>query len=141
MRRAVLIVAAAVLIVAGSTGTAFAAHGHGPGPGKVCERFNGGTFVDLDGLAYACLLPANNFGARRTCERSGGTFIDLDGLTYVCLFPDGRPGRGPGHGNRLGHCERPNGGTLIDLDGQRLQRVRPGRFRVGDGPHRRQVKL
>ena len=87
MRKTALVLTIAALLTGMSAASATAAPST-KGAQQVCEKANKGTFVDLDGLAYACLGPQNARGARRQCERTHrGTFVDLDGLAYACLGP------------------------------------------------------
>ena len=104
MRRRLLVtLAVAGLMVAGTAGPAAAHHkaGHGGGPPahvvrgqaeRLCER-NNGLFVDLGGLAYACVLPTGATEreirqAERLCERQGGAlFVAVGNVAYACLLP------------------------------------------------------
>ena len=74
---------------------------------RMCEK-EGGAFIDLDGLAYACLLPTaaseNDIRkAARQCEKQGGAlFVAAGNLAYACVLPgfEGPVTIGPdGHGN------------------------------------------
>jgi len=63
---------------------------------RLCER-NNGVFIDLDGLAYVCVLPTAATGneirqAARLCERQGGVlFVAVGNLVYTCVLPGGTP--------------------------------------------------
>ncbi len=104
MRKLIAGLGVAGLMFAG-VGPAVAGHqgggsGHGGPPGHVlnrqaerqCER-NNGTFIDLGGLAYVCLLPtaANEREIRqaeRICERQGGAlFVAVGNVAYACVLP------------------------------------------------------
>ncbi|MCA1672873.1 MAG: hypothetical protein LC799_11960, partial [Actinobacteria bacterium] len=60
----------------------------------LCERRNG-SFIDLDGLAYVCLLPtAATKGeirqAGRLCtERNGVLYVAVGNAAYACVLPGG----------------------------------------------------
>ncbi|MFN2506491.1 MAG: hypothetical protein ABR540_20145, partial [Acidimicrobiales bacterium] len=62
----------------------------------LCERRNG-SFIDLDGLAYVCLLPtAATKGeirqAGRLCtERNGVLYVAVGNAAYACVLPGGGP--------------------------------------------------
>ena len=103
MRRVLATFGVAGLILAGTAGPALAHHkaGHSGGPPshvvkkqaeRLCER-NNGTFIDLGGLAYVCLLPtgANEREIRqaeRLCERQGGAlFVAVGNVAYACVLP------------------------------------------------------
>ena len=102
-RRLLATLAVAGLMVAGTAGPAAAHHkaGHGGGPPahvvrgqaeRLCER-NNGLFVDLGGLAYACVLPTGATEreirqAERLCERQGGAlFVAVGNVAYACVLP------------------------------------------------------
>lgn len=103
MRRMLATVGVAGLILAGTAGPAAAHHkaGHSGGPPahvvnnqaeRLCER-NNGTFIDLDGVAYVCLLATGASEreirqAERLCERQGGAlFVAVGNLAYACVLP------------------------------------------------------
>ncbi len=103
MRRMLATLGVAGLILAGTAGPAVAHHkaGHSGGPPahvvkqqaeRLCER-NNGTFIDLDGVAYACLLATGASEreirqAERLCERQGGALLVAVGnLAYACVLP------------------------------------------------------
>ena len=80
---------------------------------RMCEK-QGGAFISVDGLVYACVLPtgANRKEiqqAARECKKQGGAlFVGVGNVVYVCLLPGGEiidlPGGGTG----------PGGGLLFD---------------------------
>ena len=130
MRRVLATLGVAGLILAGTAGPALAHHkaGHSGGPPshvvkkqaeRLCER-NNGTFIDLGGLAYVCLLPtgANEREIRqaeRLCERQGGAlFVAVGNVAYACVLPGfSGPVTVPGSGG--------NPGFVLDaVDGLRL---------------------
>lgn len=116
-RRTLATLVVAGLMIAGTAGPAAAHHksGHKGGPPshkvraqaeKLCER-NNGLFVDLGGLAYACVLPTAASEkeirqAERLCEKEGGAlFVAVGNVAYACLLPgsglsviDPKPGGG-----------------------------------------------
>jgi len=102
-KRLLATVAVAGLMLAGTAGPAAAHHksGHKGGPPahvvkkqaeRLCER-NNGTFIDLDGVAYVCLLPTAATEkkirqAERLCERQGGAlFVAAGNVAYACVLP------------------------------------------------------
>ncbi len=130
MRRMLATVGVAGLILAGTAGPAVAHHksGHSGGPPahvvkmqaeRLCER-NNGAFIDLDGLAYVCLLATGASEreirqAERLCERQGGAlFVAVGNLAYACVLPgfDG-PVTVPGTGGFPGFI-------LDEVEGLRL---------------------
>lgn len=68
---------------------------------RMCER-EGGTFISVDGLVYACVLPTAASEkeirqAARECKKQGGAlFVAAGNVAYVCVLP---------------------GGDILDLDG------------------------
>ena len=122
-KRLLATVAVAVLMLAGTAGPAAAHHksGHKGGPPghvvrgqaeKLCEK-NNGLFVDLGGLAYACVLPTGATQkeirqAEKLCEREGGAlFVAVGNVAYACLLP----------GSGLSVVDpNPGGGTLPIFD-------------------------
>ncbi len=75
---------------------------------RMCER-EGGTFISVDGLVYACLLPTEASKkeirqAARECKKQGGElFVGVGNLVYVCVLPGGS-------------IELLEGGDIIDGD-------------------------
>ncbi len=131
MRRVLATLGVAGLILAGTAGPAAAHHksGHGGGPPshvvkaraeRLCER-NNGAFVDLGGLAYACLLPTGATEkevrqAERLCERQGGDlFVAVGNVAYACVLPGGGTVL-----NDFVDTGGPGGGLLTGPDGLRL---------------------
>ena len=132
MRRRLLVtVAVAGLMLAGAAGPAAAHHksGHDGGPPvnrvkaqaeRVCER-NNGSFIDLGGLAYVCLLPTGATEkevrqAERLCERQGGDlFVAVGNVAYACVLPGGGTIL-----NDFVDTGGPLGGLLTGPDGLRL---------------------
>ena len=61
---------------------------------RMCER-EGGAFISVDGLVYACVLPTAASEkeirqAARECKKQGGAlFVGVGNLVYVCLLPGG----------------------------------------------------
>ena len=58
---------------------------------RLCEKENG-LFVDLGGLAYACVLPTaaseNDIRkAQALCGRQGGLFASVGNVVYACVLP------------------------------------------------------
>lgn len=103
MRRLLATLGVAGLMLAGTAGPAAAHHkaDHKGGPParvvkaqaeRLCER-NNGSFIDLGGLAYVCLLPTGATEkeirqAERLCERQGGDlFVAVGNVAYACVLP------------------------------------------------------
>ena len=98
MRRLIACLGVAGLMLAGAASPALADK---PNKNKLakaermCEK-QGGAFISVDGLVYACLLPtgANEKEIRqaaRECKKQGGAlFVGVGNLVYVCLLPGGR---------------------------------------------------
>ena len=129
-RRLLATLAVAGLMLAGA-GPATAHHkgGHDGGPPahkikaqaeRLCER-NNGTFIDLGGLAYVCLLPTGATEkeidrAERLCERQGGDlFVAVGNVAYACVLPGGGPIL-----NNFVDTGGPGGGLLTGPNGLRL---------------------
>ncbi len=61
---------------------------------RLCEK-NNGTFIDLGGLAFVCLLPTGADEreirkAERLCERAGGDlFVAVGNVAFACVLPGG----------------------------------------------------
>ena len=119
------------LLFAGTAGPAAAHHkdGHTGGPPahvvkaqaeRLCER-NNGTFIDLGGLAYVCLLPTEASEkeirqAERLCERQGGDlFVAVGNVAYACVLPGGGTVL-----NNFVDTGGPGGGLLTGPGGLRL---------------------
>ncbi len=130
-RRLLATVAVAGLMLAGTAGPAAAHHksGHKGGPPahvvkkqaeRLCER-NNGTFIDLDGVAFVCLLPTGATEreirqAERLCERQGGDlFVAVGNVAFACVLPGGGPIL-----NNFVDTGGPGGGLLTGPDGLRL---------------------
>lgn len=107
MRRLLAIVGVAGLMLAGTAGPAAAHHkaGHTGGPPahvvkaraeRLCET-NNGSFIDLGGLAYVCLLPTGATEpeirqAEQLCQAQGGAlFVAVGNVAYACVLPGGGP--------------------------------------------------
>ena len=82
---------------------------------RLCEK-EGGLFVDLGGIAYACVLPTQASDkdirkAQALCDRQGGLFVSVGNVAYACVLPGaelpvgGLPIPGTGGG----------GGFLLDI--------------------------
>jgi len=130
-RRLLATVAVAGLMLAGAAGPAAAHHksGHDGGPPaskvkaqaeRLCER-NNGSFIDLGGLAYVCLLPTGATEkevrqAERLCERQGGDlFVAVGNVAYACVLPGGGTIL-----NNFVDTGGPGGGLLTGPGGLRL---------------------
>ncbi len=131
MRKVLGAAAMAAMLLTATGGPALAHHrsGHAGGPPtdkvvaqaeRQCEKQDG-AFVDLDGLAYVCLLPteANEREIRkaeRTCERAGGElFVAVGNAAYACVLPGGGELL-----NDFVDTGGPGGGLLVGDDGLRL---------------------
>ncbi len=132
MRKTIGTLAVAGMLLAGTAGPALA---HKPDKGKggppahvvvkqaerQCEKQQGGTFIDLGGLAYVCLLPTGASEkdirkAERTCERAGGElFVAVGNVAYACVLPGGGDVL-----NNFVDTGGPGGGLLTGPDGLRL---------------------
>ena len=58
---------------------------------RACEK-EGGLFIDLGGIAYACVLPtmASDKDIRKAqalCGRQGGLFASVGNVVYACVLP------------------------------------------------------
>ncbi len=132
MRKTLGTLAVAGMLLAGTAGPALAHHksGHAGGPPsrvvvnqaeRQCEKQQGGTFIDLGGLAYVCLLPTGASErdirkAERTCERAGGElFVAVGNVAYACVLPGGGDVL-----NDFVDTGGPGGGLLTGSDGLRL---------------------
>lgn len=121
MRRLIATLGVAGMMLAGAASPALA---HKPDRDRfakaerMCERENG-TFISVDGLVYACVLPtaANKKEIRqaaRECKKQGGAlFVAVGNVAYVCVLPGGEILDLPGTGT-----DPVNGDTL--LNGLRL---------------------
>lgn len=130
-KRLLATVAAAGLMLVVTAGPAAAHHksSHKGGPParvlnaqaeRLCER-NNGTFIDLRGVAYVCLLPTGATEkeidrAERLCERQGGDlFVAVGNVAYACVLPGGGQIL-----NNFVDTGGPGGGLLTGTDGLRL---------------------
>ena len=98
MKRSIFVIALTAVISLGalsmSTQSATAAPPDSPPAEQLCERAQDGTFIDLGGLAYVCLVPeAINAGqlraAEAVCENvyEGDLFVAVGNLAYACVRP------------------------------------------------------
>lgn len=132
MRKTIGTLAMAGMLLAATAGPALAHHksGHDGGPParvvtaqaeRQCERQQDGTFIDLGGLAYVCLLPTGASErdirkAERTCERAGGElFVAVGNVAYACVLPGGGDVL-----NDFVDTGGVGGGELLGSDGLRL---------------------
>ena len=58
---------------------------------RACEK-DGGLFIDLGGIAYACVLPTQASDkdirkAQALCGRQGGLFASVGNVVYACVLP------------------------------------------------------
>ncbi|MDQ3570087.1 MAG: hypothetical protein M3396_05565 [Actinomycetota bacterium] len=120
MRKLIVALSVAGLMLAG-VGPAMA---HRPDRNAKAERMcekEDGTFIDLDGVAYACVLPhaaseRDIRQAARQCEKQDGLlFVAVGNLAYACVLPgfEGPVEFDDGHG---GHW-------ILDLHGLRITPV------------------
>ena len=93
MRRLIATLGVAGLMLAGAAGPALAHKPDKPSKAeRMCEK-NNGTFIDLDGIAYVCLLAtgANEREIRqaaRECKKQGGAlFVAAGNVAYACVLP------------------------------------------------------
>ena len=131
MRKLVGTFAMAGMLLAATAGPALANHksDHRGGPPsrvvvaqaeRQCEK-NDGAFVDLGGLAFVCLLPAEAREkdirqAERICERAGGElFVAVGNVAFACVLPGGGTLL-----NDFVDTGAPGGGLLSGSDGLRL---------------------
>ncbi|MCA1672169.1 MAG: hypothetical protein LC799_08190 [Actinobacteria bacterium] len=95
MRRLIASLGVAGLMLAGAASPALA---HKPDrfakAERMCEK-QGGAFISVDGLVYACVLPtgANEKEiqqAARECKKQGGAlFVAVGNVAYACVLPGG----------------------------------------------------
>lgn len=86
---------------------------------RACEK-EGGLFIDLGGIAYACVLPTQASDkdirkAQALCGRQGGLFVSVGNVAYACVLPGTElpvtlPGTGGGGGFILDNV---NGGLRL----------------------------
>ena len=97
MRRLIACLGVAGLMLAGAASPALADKPNKNRLAKaerMCER-QGGAFISVDGLVYACVLPtgANEREikqAARECKKQGGAlFVAVGNVAYVCVLPGG----------------------------------------------------
>lgn len=95
MRKLIASLGVAGLMLAGAAGPALADKPDKPSKAeRMCER-EGGTFISVDGLVYACLFPTAASekeirAAAKECKKQGGAlFVGVGNLVYVCLLPGG----------------------------------------------------
>ena len=101
-RNLIASVGVAGLMLAGATGPALA---HKPDKPSNAERMcEGGTFISVDDLVYACLFPTAASekeikAAACECKQGSALFVGVGNLAYVCVLPGGDilnlPGGGP----------------------------------------------
>ena len=121
MRRLIACLGVAGLMLAGAASPALA---HKPDKDRfakaerMCEK-QGGAFISVDGLVYACVLPtgANQKeikAAARECKKQGGAlFVAVGNVAYACVLPGGDI-------LDLGDSIPGPGGGLVDVGGLRL---------------------
>lgn len=113
MRRLIASLGVAGLMLAGAASPALADKPNKTAKAeRMCER-QGGAFISVDGLVYACVLPTGASekeirAAARECKKQGGAlFVGVGNLVYVCLLPGGDildlPGGSTGPGGDLFH--------------------------------------
>jgi len=95
MRRLIATLGVAGVMLAGAASPAFA---HKPDrlakAERMCER-EGGAFISVGGLVYACVLPTEASerdirAAARECEKQGGAlFVAVGNVAYACVLPGG----------------------------------------------------
>ena len=113
MRRLIASLGVAGLMLAGAASPALADKPHKNKLAKaerMCEK-QGGAFISVDGLVYACVLPTGASekeikAAAKECKKQGGAlFVGVGNLVYVCLLPGGDildlPGGSTGPGGHL----------------------------------------
>ena len=119
MRRIIATLSVAGLMLAGAASPALA---HKPDrfakAERMCEK-EGGAFISVDGLVYACVLPTGASrseirAAARECKRHGGAlFAAVGNVAYACVLPGGDI-------LDLGDSIPGPGGGLVDVGGLRL---------------------
>ncbi len=95
MRRLIATLGVAGLMLAGAASPALAKKPSSTAKAeRMCER-NNGTFIDVGGLAYACVLPTGATEreikqAARQCKKQGGAlFVAVGNVAYACVLPGG----------------------------------------------------
>ena len=95
MRRLIATLGVAGLMLAGAASPALAKKPSGTAKAeRMCER-NNGTFISVDGLVYACVLPTGASereikAAARECKKQGGAlFVGVGNVAYACVLPGG----------------------------------------------------
>ncbi len=119
MRRLIATLGVAGVMLAGAAGPALA---HKPDrfakAERMCER-EGGAFISVDGLVYACVLPTAASekeikAAARECKKQGGAlFVGVGNVAYACVLPGGDI-------VDLGDSIPGPDGELVDVGGLRL---------------------
>ena len=119
MRRIIASLGVAGLMLAGAASPALA---HKPDrlakAERMCEK-EGGAFISVDGLVYACVLPTRASekdirAAARECKRHGGAlFVAVGNVAYACVLPGGDI-------LDLGDSIPGPGGGPVDVGGLRL---------------------
>ncbi len=117
MRRLIACLGVAGVMLASAASPALAHKPDKPSKAeRMCER-EGGTFISVDGLVYACLLPTGASekeikAAARECKKQGGAlFAAVGNALYVCVLPGG---------TLPGTITDPVGGGVLDTGGLRL---------------------
>jgi len=95
MRKLIVSLGVAGLMIAGAAGPALAHKPDKPSKAeRMCER-EGGAFISVDGLVYACVLPTaasekDIRAAARECKKQGGAlFVAVGNVAYACVLPGG----------------------------------------------------
>ncbi|MCA1706509.1 MAG: hypothetical protein LC808_25890 [Actinobacteria bacterium] len=94
MRKFIAALSVAGVMLAGMASPALAHKGEPAQNAKAeraCEK-EGGLFIDLGGIAYACVLPtmASDKDIRKAqalCGRQGGLFASVGNVVYACVLP------------------------------------------------------
>ena len=117
MRKVIAALGVAGVMLAGAASPALA---HKPDrlakAERMCER-EGGTFINVSPLVYACLLPTGATHkqieqAARECKKQGGAlFAAVGNVLYVCVLPGGE---------LPGTITVPDTGEVLDTGGLRL---------------------
>jgi putative hemolysin len=117
MRKLIVSLGVVGIMLAGTAGPALAANPHKKDHGERLCKKEGGAFVRVDNLVYACVLPTGATEkeirqAARECKKHGGAlFAAVGNVVYACVLPGG---------TLPGSITDPVTGLPLDTSGLRL---------------------